>query len=237
MTTPDQDNKALAAFLDFMKPGRYGSGWTLVNSSPDFVLFERTRPNAKLSITVQPDGKLYPTGDPDGINKFHQFLSRSNLKDISAAGSETSGTRRFLSTRAGNWTVVAIILVVLAIIGSVNGNSDDLVNQTTTQNTSSQSTPAKLKTGQNGVLSLGGLETAYLAKDEESYSALGRALTIKDDYAVVDLLQAGKIFSATKGSKVLVVDSTSTSLQVRILEGAESIGEAGWLPYEWVSAS
>lgn len=156
---------------------------------------------------------------------------------------QSSGLKKFFSTRAGKWAIGGAVVLILGMIGSLNGKpSGSSTNQSNAAQTNVATqqpvkiSPAKLTMGQQGVLTLAGLPTAYLAKDKDSYSALGKALTIKDDYAVVQLLQGGKIFEATKGSKVLVIDSTLTSLEVRILDGTESVGEAGWLPYEWVSS-
>lgn len=35
-------NKTLDDFLDFMKPNRYGSGWTMTSSTADHAIFEKT---------------------------------------------------------------------------------------------------------------------------------------------------------------------------------------------------
>jgi len=159
MAKDDETSKILEEFLDFMQPNRYGSGWTLVNQADNFLLFEKTKSKSKLSIKVQPDGSLYPTGDTEGVEKFRQFLSRTNQKGHALMKDGPSGFRRFLGTKVGKWGLVLGIIFILAIIGSLS-------NSGTNTNTSSAPSTVNTNTAQAATNSAADKAAAQKELDE-----------------------------------------------------------------------
>lgn len=197
MTKEDETNKILEEFLDFMQPNRFGSGWTLVNSTNDFLLFEKTKTKTKFSVKVQSDGSLYPTGDPEGLDKFRQFLSKTNQKGHALMKDGPSGFRRFLGTKLGKWSLVSGIIFIFAIIGSLS-------NSGTNTNTSSTSVPSAANTN-----------TAQTAADK----AADKAAAQKELDDLVDLSKKADLITSyefSDSASVMYVGQTWYTQTVQI---------------------
>jgi hypothetical protein len=74
-----------------------------------------------------------------------------------------------------------------------------------------------------------------IALDEKTLSDAIKAARAKDEYATQEMLGAGKIFTVSDNTKVLIIDSNLGVSKVRVLEGPYS-GKAGWVIVEWVIA-
>jgi hypothetical protein len=70
-----------------------------------------------------------------------------------------------------------------------------------------------------------------LAISEEDYQELSEVVAIKDDYAFYEMVQSGKVFSATPVRAKLLRKGNSGGFLVRLLDG-DLAGKVGWLPPE-----
>jgi cell division protein FtsX len=150
----------------------------------------------------------------------------------------------------GLW--ITFIILVLAIIGmasmsgSKNSSNSSSQQSTTIQNTNTreeatqnQNTSQWLSIGEEGILKTGDVDPIFLATDEESFDLLSKALLANDTAGVIELAGQNKVFGVSSGSKVKVVDQKTFIRKVRVLEGVKSVdsdkvGQAGWVPVEWV---
>lgn len=139
--------------------------------------------------------------------------------------------------------IIIIVFAVIGLISMLGGNKNTNTTSTTPSNSTTpvnqKSDTVSLQVGEEGILKPSDLNSVYLAVDEQAYDELSKALLATDTQGVADLLIKGKIFEASGGSKVLVIDSKTFSRKVRILEevsnsNTKAVGEAGWIPYEWV---
>ena len=129
-------------------------------------------------------------------------------------------------------------IVLMVILSSVSGSSSSSSSTATTAGTSAPSTTSShVKIGDNGYLRLPGgatgdivVLTSKAALDEYTKAAVN-----KDTYGMAQMVLNGEGFFVPQGTKVLVIDGSFTANQVRILEGTHT-GEAGWVPFEFVSA-
>ena len=81
-----------------------------------------------------------------------------------------------------------------------------------------------------------GAGQVFVATTEDAFDSLMKAITRQDQYGVLDLMLAGKVFVVNDGTTVLVLDHggfLASRVRVRILDGPMT-GRSGWLPYEWV---
>lgn len=77
-----------------------------------------------------------------------------------------------------------------------------------------------------------GDETVVL-RTKELLDEYIKAAVNKDTYGMATIIYNDGGFFVPNGTKVLVIDSTVGSRQVRILEG-EHLAESGWVPKEFV---
>lgn len=78
-----------------------------------------------------------------------------------------------------------------------------------------------------------GSDTAFVAIDERSLSALEEALSAHDKTGFAELLQSGRVLHVPANTKVLVL-ATGLAVKVRILEG-EYAGKAVWTDLAWIT--
>jgi hypothetical protein len=83
----------------------------------------------------------------------------------------------------------------------------------------------------DAVLLIAGRDSVMLAVDEESLGALMNALSTRS--GVEGLIESGKVFTAPNGTKVRVLETNSTRVKVRILEGPDVMKE-GWVYERWL---
>lgn len=93
--------------------------------------------------------------------------------------------------------------------------------------------PERIKTGQEGILEISGQGEVLVATTKENLGKIVHTATVKDDLGIAQMVLAGQAYLVDKGTKVLVIDTTLTASQIRILEG-EEIGSSGWVPEEFV---
>jgi len=98
---------------------------------------------------------------------------------------------------------------------------------------STSSGPERVTTGQEGILEISGEEEVLVAITKENMDKIVRAATIKDNLGISKMVLADQAYFVDKGTKVLVIDTTLTASQIRILDG-EEIGSSGWVPKEFV---
>jgi hypothetical protein len=124
---------------------------------------------------------------------------------------------------------------------SSNSSQSSTTNQNanTQQAAQNQNTSQWLSIGDEGILKTGTVDPIFLATDETSFDSLSKALLANDTAGVIELAGQNKVFGVSSGSKVKVVDQKTFIRKVRILEGVKSVdsdkvGQAGWVPVEWV---
>ena len=72
-----------------------------------------------------------------------------------------------------------------------------------------------------------------LTINKDGQDELMTALEVGDNTGLVLMLLDGKAFTVDNCTKAKVIDTAMFLRKVRIMEG-ESIGQAGWLPMEWI---
>lgn len=86
--------------------------------------------------------------------------------------------------------------------------------------------------GSNGMLvGVGGSSQLIVSRTQTALSALTRAAVARDTYGLSQLPLTGQYFIVNSGTRALMLDTTWTTVQVRVLEGP-SAGRAGWIPME-----
>ncbi len=119
-----------------------------------------------------------------------------------------------------------VLLFVVILIISVSGSSDAAPTATSAPKTS-------ISRGSEGYLRSSTADIAVM-RTPEILDEFVKAAVNKDTYGQKDiLLNDTKSFFVPAGTKVLVIDKTTTTIQVRVLEGKRA-GEAGWVPTEFV---
>lgn len=117
-----------------------------------------------------------------------------------------------------------VLLAIVIIIGVVIGTC--LAGQP-------EPSPEPSDVGSEATIQVPNLEVVYLAIDEQAFDEWTKACVAEDYIGMAQLQASGKVFTVPNGTKVLVIDSSFASIEVRILEG-DAIGRSGWIPYEWV---
>jgi len=87
--------------------------------------------------------------------------------------------------------------------------------------------------GEKGILKAGDSITVYVARSESSLDELFSVINSNDNIGLSKLLLSGQIMTVKRGTKVLIIDYTFTTLKVRILEG-KYYGVAGHVPRGFV---
>jgi len=82
-------------------------------------------------------------------------------------------------------------------------------------------------------LTTGGNEQVPVCVTRDAYEEFIQAAGRGDTHGAVNLTLAGLIFFVDNNTRVLMLDSTWGSQQVRILSGPQT-GLSGWVPSEWV---
>lgn len=88
---------------------------------------------------------------------------------------------------------------------------------------------ANAQTGKTSTLSM----YTILGTTKENLDKIVSASVKKDNYGILELMKQGRAFGVEAGNKVLIIDSTFTLYQVRILSGAMT-GRSGWIPKEFI---
>ena len=87
--------------------------------------------------------------------------------------------------------------------------------------------------GEDGWIGGSGAGPYYVAVDQESHAAFLQAMLAKDRVGQVQFLVSGKLFPVPEGTSVLVIGTTFTMRQVRIMSG-KHFGHSGWIERESV---
>ena len=148
---------------------------------------------------------------------------KARLEAQEKAKKETGAEKT--KTRSPYRTCLGVILftIILAMIAVVLCISSD--GKTTTESGPSVGSEARLYSE--------GSAPFWVAVDEEAFDELISAVVAKDNYGIMELTLAGRVFIVQNNTKVLVIEPGFTKTKVRILEG-ENAGMAGWVPYEFV---
>lgn len=95
------------------------------------------------------------------------------------------------------------------------------------------SQPKPSDVGSEATIQAPNLNEVYLAIDKETFDLWTKACVAKDYVGMAQLEASGRVFTVPNGTKVLVIDSSFATRQVRVLAG-NALGKSGWLPYEWL---
>ncbi len=93
--------------------------------------------------------------------------------------------------------------------------------------------PKPSDVGSEATIQAPNLDEVHLAIDKQAFDEWIKACVAKDYIGMLELQASGRVFTVPNVTKVLVIDSSFASREVRILEG-DAFGKAGWLPYEWL---
>jgi hypothetical protein len=94
------------------------------------------------------------------------------------------------------------------------------------------STDQRSADGTNGVLiGIGGSAQLIVSRTQTALSALTKAAVARDTYGLSQLPLTGQYFIVNSGTKALMIDSTWTTVRVRVLSGPMT-GRSGWIPME-----
>lgn len=150
--------------------------------------------------------------------------------------------KKIVSKKMANYAIWGTIgiFVIIFIFTSFGGNSNIKPTGNSENNLPSQpaqvvskNIPTKVGIGEEGYISVPSPK-AVIALTENGYKEITKIYLANDMIGVGDFLLSGKGFAVPNGTKVLVVDTSVGARKVRVLEG-DSIGESGWIAYEWVS--
>jgi len=106
-------------------------------------------------------------------------------------------------------------------------------------------TAKRLEIGDSGYLRIPGNkdpeQLILLATDKEYISDVSKALMSKDGYSIMEVVKDGKAFAVQNGTEIKVIDFTTGSRRVRIMNDTRApeidmSGKAGWVPFEFISA-
>ena len=128
------------------------------------------------------------------------------------------------------WSVIIAIFVLGLIISMFSSNGED--NSSTREISKKQET-GRLSVGDEGRLYVEGLDFIGVATTKEAFDELTKASVARDSIGYAEVYSEGRAFQVESNTKILIIDITFGSNQVRILEG-DYYGKTGWVPYEWV---
>ena len=118
--------------------------------------------------------------------------------------------------------------------------SSNLPSSSSSSSSSSSNSSGSSSNSSSGYLSIGDEGVLYNGSDQVPVAVTKDVLdqvihmsTANDTLGYAQLVGAGLVIRVDSGTKVLILDSTVTYKQVRILEG-EYVGESGWIPVDWV---
>jgi hypothetical protein len=136
----------------------------------------------------------------------------------------------------GKKIAAGIILFIFAcvLVSSISGDS----NSSSSSTTSTVAPTSSVKTGSNGYLRLPNNPDGkiFVATSKSALDEFAKDSVNKDTLGMAQLVENGGGYLVPQGTKVLVIDGTVATSEVRILEG-DHIGAAVWVPYEFVSAN
>ncbi len=87
--------------------------------------------------------------------------------------------------------------------------------------------------GNSGILEAGTQGVVLVATNKGNLEQIVRLSGVRDTTGVTQMVLAGQAFFVDRGTRVLVIDTTFSDSNVRILDG-ESAGRSGWVPEEFV---
>jgi hypothetical protein len=109
--------------------------------------------------------------------------------------------------------VVAIAFVLISLAGS-------------------RSEHPSVDVGEQGRIA-SGAERVIAGVDVAAFDQVVKSQQAHDEAGVTALILSGRAFFVEEGTRVLVIDRSTTLRKVRTLEGP-AVGRAGWVPAEWV---
>lgn len=127
--------------------------------------------------------------------------------------------------------VVAILLILAVWISmTMIGNIKGLIFYTGQEEQQpAPQQPQEINIGQEGFLKF-----PELASSKENLDKFTKALNAHDTNEIKQMILAGEVLSADTGARVLVIGSSLSARQIRILEG-ENTGNSGWVFTEFIS--
>lgn len=119
--------------------------------------------------------------------------------------------------------IIAGILVLLIMSSSNNSSPQPL----------SQEQPKGPSMGEKGVLRVPGQTEVLVASSKENLDKITHAAVVKDNLGIAQMVLASEAFFVDAETKVLVINTSFATREVRILEG-KKFGSSGWVPFEFV---
>lgn len=96
----------------------------------------------------------------------------------------------------------------------------------------SSSSLSSLRVGEEGRLDNGG-NLAFVAVDDAAFDALNKAANAGDQVGIADLITAGRVFTVSQNTRILVIENGIFSVKIRVTDGPQQ-GKSGWVPAEFV---
>jgi len=92
---------------------------------------------------------------------------------------------------------------------------------------------APLKAGDSAILRVDGETTVWVTIDEKSQKELSSFSSAKNEKAIEQMMQAGRVLVCFKDTEVSILEPGIMTMKIRIMDGKHE-GKSGYLPSEWV---
>ena len=96
----------------------------------------------------------------------------------------------------------------------------------------SRSKAPSVNVGEQGRIA-SGAQRVIVGVDDAAFDQIVKSQQAHDEAGLTALVLSGRAFFIDEGTRVLVIDRSTTLRKVRTLEGPAA-GRAGWIPAEWV---